>query len=218
MNILLIGSGGREHALAWQIAKSVKVKTVFVAPGNAGTLNDSKLTNVDVAVEKIDDLAKFAQENLIHLTIVGPEVPLVLGIVDKFESLGLRCFGPSKFAAQLEGSKTFSKEFLAKYQIPTADYQSFTDLEKATKYLASAAMPIVLKADGLAAGKGVIIATNLADAIKTAEDMLSGNKFGEAGNRVVIECFLVGEEASFIVMSDGKYIADGKLTRSQSTR
>lgn len=203
MNILVIGSGGREHALAWKAAQSPLAEKVFVAPGNAGTALEANLENVDIKVEDIDGLVKFAQENDIGLAIVGPEVPLVLGVVDAFQAAGLRCFGPSKGAAQLEGSKAFSKDFLAKHNIPTAAYQVFTEIPPAVDYIKEMGAPIVIKADGLAAGKGVILADSVAEAIEAVEDMLEGNKFGDAGARVVVEEFLVGEEASFIVMADG---------------
>ncbi|MBD3821357.1 MAG: phosphoribosylamine--glycine ligase, partial [Thiotrichales bacterium] len=206
MNVLVIGSGGREHALAWKSAQSSKVTKVFVAPGNAGTALEPKLENVNIAVEDIPNLVDFAQNNDIALTIVGPEVPLVLGVVDAFEAAGLKCFGPSKGAAQLEGSKAFSKDFLAKHNIPTADYQVFTEIPPAIEYIEKMGAPIVIKADGLAAGKGVILAQTNEEAIAAVEDMLAGNKFGDAGARVVIEEFLFGEEASFIVMADGKNI------------
>lgn len=203
MNILVIGSGGREHALAWQAAKDSKVNKVFVAPGNAGTALEPKLENVAIDVMDQDALVAFAKENAVALTIVGPEAPLVEGIVDRFSSEGLRCFGPSKGAAQLEGSKAFTKDFLERQQIPTADYQNFTEIEPALAYLREKGAPIVVKADGLAAGKGVIVAMTLQEAEDAVQDMLAGNAFGEAGHRVVIEEFLDGEEASFIVMVDG---------------
>ncbi len=203
MKILVIGSGGREHALAFKLAESSNVRQIFVAPGNAGTALENKVKNIDIAADNIKDLAKFASKNSIDLTIVGPEQPLVLGVVDKFQSQGLTIFGPTAAAAQLEGSKSFSKDFLAKYQIPTADYQTFEDIELAIEYIRSKGAPIVVKADGLAAGKGVIVASTEDEAIYAVKDMLSGNKFGKAGSRVVIEEFLEGEEASFIVMVDG---------------
>ncbi|MBR9866625.1 MAG: phosphoribosylamine--glycine ligase [Oceanospirillales bacterium] len=203
MNVLVIGSGGREHALAWQAAKDNKVSKVFVAPGNAGTALEPKLENVAIDVMDQDALVAFAKGNDIALTIVGPEAPLVEGIVDRFTNEGLRCFGPSKGAAQLEGSKAFTKDFLERQQIPTADYQNFTEIEPALAYLREKGAPIVVKADGLAAGKGVIVAMTLQEAEDAVQDMLAGNAFGEAGHRVVIEEFLDGEEASFIVMVDG---------------
>ncbi|MCB1857313.1 MAG: phosphoribosylamine--glycine ligase [Gammaproteobacteria bacterium] len=206
MNVLIIGSGGREHALAWKAAQSPLASKVFVAPGNAGTASESTLTNVPIDVDRIEQLLVFAKDNDIGLTIVGPELPLVLGIVDAFQEAGLRCFGPSRGAAQLEGSKAFTKAFLARHQIPTADYGSFTETAPALDYLHRVGVPIVIKADGLAAGKGVIIAHDMKTAETTVVDMLSGNSFGEAGNRVVIEEFLQGEEASFIVIADGKHI------------
>ncbi len=206
MKVLVIGSGGREHALAWMAAQSPEVERVYVAPGNAGTAREAKLENVDISVEDIEGLLKFARENDISLTIVGPEAPLVIGVTDAFEAAGLRCFGPSRGAAQLEGSKAFTKDFLARHHIPTAAYQNFTEVEPALAYLREKGAPIVIKADGLAAGKGVIVAMTLAEAEAAVKDMLAGNAFGEAGHRVVIEEFLEGEEASFIVMVDGKNI------------
>ena len=203
MNILVIGNGGREHALAWKAAQNPDVGTVFVAPGNAGTATDEKLKNVDIDVMDAPALAEFAQKNDVVLSIVGPEAPLVEGVVDYFQAKGLPCFGPSKGAAQLEGSKSFTKDFLARHNIPTADYQSFTEIEPALAYLAEKGAPIVVKADGLAAGKGVIVAETLEQANEAVLDMLSGNAFGDAGCRVVIEEFLEGEEASFIVIADG---------------
>jgi phosphoribosylamine--glycine ligase len=204
MNILIIGSGGREHALSWKAKQSKNVSKVFVAPGNAGTALESGVENVAIPVTDIAGLLAFAQEQNIALTIVGPEVPLVLGVVDSFTKAGLRCFGPVAQAAQLEGSKTFCKDFMSRHHIPTAFYQSFTDTQAAIQYIKDNGAPIVVKADGLAAGKGVVVAQTEAEAIAAVEDMLSGNAFGDAGHRVVIEEFLVGEEASFIVISDGK--------------
>ncbi len=203
MKILIVGSGGREHALAWKASQSPKVSNVFVAPGNAGTALEDKLTNIDFAVEDIAGLLAFAQTEAIDLTIIGPEVPLVLGIVDAFQAAGLKCFGPSAKAAQLEGSKKFCKDFMARHKISTAEYETFTEVQAATDYIKAKGAPIVVKADGLAAGKGVIVAQTEAEAIAAVEDMLSGNSFGEAGSRVVIEEFLTGEEASFIVIADG---------------
>lgn len=204
MNILVIGSGGREHALAWKAAQNKSVQKVFVAPGNAGTAIDAKLENIQIDVLDFEALAEFAETNQVALTIVGPEAPLVAGIVDFFQSRNLPCFGPSKGAAQLEGSKAFTKDFLARHKIPTAAYQNFTEVEPALAYLQEKGAPIVIKADGLAAGKGVIVAMTLAEAEAAVKDMLSGNAFGEAGCRVVIEEFLEGEEASFIVIADGQ--------------
>ncbi|MES9965737.1 MAG: phosphoribosylamine--glycine ligase [Sedimenticola sp.] len=206
MNILVIGSGGREHALAWKAAQSPLADKVYVAPGNAGTALEPKLENVAIGVEDIDALVAFAKENDIGLTIVGPEAPLVIGVVDAFNEAGLNCFGPTAGAAQLEGSKAFTKDFLARHEIPTADYQTFTEVDQALAYLDEKGAPIVIKADGLAAGKGVIVAMTREDAEAAVRDMLSGNAFGEAGHRVVIEEFLDGEEASFIVMADGKNV------------
>jgi phosphoribosylamine--glycine ligase len=206
MNVLVIGGGGREHALAWKAAQSERVETVYVAPGNAGTAAEDSIENVALDVMDFQALADFAQENSVGLTIVGPEAPLVEGVVDYFGERGLRCFGPQRGAAQLEGSKAFTKDFLARHQIPTADYASFTEVEPALAYLQEKGAPIVVKADGLAAGKGVIVATTLDEAEGAVKDMLSGNAFGDAGCRVVIEEFLEGEEASFIVMVDGQNV------------
>ena len=203
LNVLIIGSGGREHALAWKAAQSDQVETVYVAPGNAGTAGEPGLENVAIEVMDFAALADFAESNGVGLTIVGPEAPLVDGVVDFFTDRGLRCFGPDRGAAQLEGSKAFTKDFLARHAIPTADYANFTEVEPALAYLREKGAPIVVKADGLAAGKGVIVAETLEQAESAVTDMLSGNAFGEAGCRVVIEEFLDGEEASFIVMVDG---------------
>lgn len=206
MKVLVIGGGGREHALAFKAAQSAKVEKVFVAPGNAGTALEDKLENVAIGGEDIPALLAFAEENTIELTIVGPEAPLVEGIVNTFEKEGLAIFGPSQGAAQLEGSKAFTKDFLARHNIPTAAYQNFTEIAPAKAYVQANSLPIVIKADGLAAGKGVIIAQTEQQAFDAIEDMLAGNKFGDAGSRVVVEEFLVGEEASFIVMVDGDNI------------
>ncbi len=206
MNVLVIGSGGREHALAWKAAQSAHVETVYVAPGNAGTAQEPGLSNVAIDAMDFPALATFAAQNGVGLTIVGPETPLVEGIVDYFQCRGLRCFGPTKGAAQLEGSKAFTKDFLARHNIPSGAYATFTELEPALVYLRNHSAPIVVKADGLAAGKGVIVAETLAQAEEAVTDMLSGNAFGAAGCRVVIEEFLPGEEASFIVLVDGKHV------------
>jgi phosphoribosylamine--glycine ligase len=206
MKVLVIGGGGREHALAFKAAQSIKVDIVYVAPGNAGTTLEDKLENVAIGAQDISGLLQFAQQNSIDLTIVGPEAPLVDGIVNTFNEAGLAIFGPTAGAAQLEGSKAFTKDFLARHNIPTAAYQNFTEIEPAKVYIQNNNLPIVIKADGLAAGKGVIIAETEQQAFDAIEDMLEGNKFGDAGGRVVIEEFLVGEEASFIVMVDGKNI------------
>ena len=206
MKVLVIGSGGREHALAWKAAQSSDVEKVFVAPGNAGTATEDKLENVDISVGDLNGLAEFAKTNNIELTIVGPEAPLVDGVVDLFEKEGLNIFGPSQGAAQLEGSKSFTKDFLARQDIPTAAYQTFEQIAPAVAYVKEMGAPIVVKADGLAAGKGVIVAMTEQEAIDAIEDMLAGNAFGDAGSRVVIEEFLTGEEASFIVMVDGKNV------------
>ena len=206
MNVLIIGGGGREHALAWKAAQSTKVSHVFVAPGNAGTALEDKVTNIDVDAEDVPALVAFAQRSQIDLTIVGPEVPLVFGVVDAFQADGIKIFRPSQAAAQLEGSKAFTKDFLERHNIPTADYRNFTEIEPALAYVQQKGAPIVVKADGLAAGKGVIVAMTLTEAEDAIRDMLAGNAFGEAGSRVVIEEFLDGEEASFIVMVDGKNV------------
>lgn len=206
MKVLIIGGGGREHALAWKTAASSSVDQVFVAPGNAGSATEAKTRNVDIAADDLDGLLSFAKSEQIDLTIVGPEQPLVLGIVDEFTNAGLKCFGPSKAAAQLEGSKAFSKDFLARHNIPTADYAVFTDVDSACEYIAERGAPIVVKADGLAAGKGVIVALTVEEAQSATRDMLLENRFGSAGARVVIEEFMVGEEASFICMVDGTNI------------
>ena len=203
MNILVIGSGGREHALAWKASQSSTVGTVFVAPGNAGTAIEPGLENVAIGADDFNALADFAQANDVGLTIVGPEQPLVDGVVDFFSEKQLAIFGPSSGASQLEGSKSFTKDFLARHNIPTAFYDTFTEVDAAIAYINKIGAPIVVKADGLAAGKGVIVAMDIAEAEAAVRDMLAGNAFGEAGHRVVIEEFLDGEEASFIVMADG---------------
>lgn len=203
MNVLIIGSGGREHALAWKAAQSPLADRVFVAPGNAGTAREPRIENVPIDALDIEGLRRFARENDVGLTIVGPEAPLVAGIVDAFRADGLRCFGPTQAAAQLEGSKAYAKDFLARHGIPTAAYAVFNDATLARDWIRAHGAPLVVKADGLAAGKGVIIAHTVEEAIAAVDDMLEGNAFGDAGHRVVIEEFLEGEEASFIVMSDG---------------
>jgi len=200
MKILVVGGGGREHALAWKLAQSKDVEEVIVAPGNAGTALEPKVRNALVAAEDIDALLKLAKEEHVGLTVIGPEAPLAAGIVDRFWNSGLRCFGPRKQAARLESSKTFAKEFMVRHRIPTAHHASFTDLEEAQAYLEEVGAPIVVKADGLAAGKGVVVAQTLKEAHAAVVDMLSERSFGDAGARVVIEEFLVGEEASFIAM------------------
>ncbi len=206
MNVLVVGSGGREHALAWKAAQSEDVATVFVAPGNAGTAREPGLENVDIGVLEFAALADFAAGNDVGVTLIGPEAPLVEGVVNYFEERNLPCFGPTAGAAQLEGSKAFTKDFLARHDIPTGAYANFTELEPALAYLREQGAPIVVKADGLAAGKGVIVAETLEQAEGAVRDMLSGNAFGDAGCRVVIEEFLAGEEASFIVMVDGENV------------
>jgi phosphoribosylamine--glycine ligase len=206
MKVLVIGGGGREHALAWKIAQSTRVSEVIVAPGNAGTAREPGIRNVAVSAEDIEALLDLASRENIALTVVGPEAPLVAGIVDRFTAAGKRCFGPVQKAARLEGSKAFSKEFMARHHIPTADYAAFTEIEPALAYIAAQGAPIVVKADGLAAGKGVIVAQTEAEAAAAVRDMLQENTFGEAGSRVVIEECLIGEEASFIAIVDGETI------------
>lgn len=206
MNILIIGNGGREHALAWKAAQSPLADKVYVAPGNAGTALEANLENVAIAATDIPALVAFAQSHDIGLTIVGPEAPLVIGVVDAFQAAGLKIFGPSQAAAQLEGSKAFTKDFLARHRIPTAEYENFTEVEPALAYVRRKGAPIVIKADGLAAGKGVIVAMTLQEAEQAVRDMLAGNAFGDAGHRIVVEEFLDGEEASFIVMVDGENV------------
>ncbi|WP_064572999.1 phosphoribosylamine--glycine ligase [Cupriavidus gilardii] len=201
MKVLVVGSGGREHALAWKLAQSPKVQVVYVAPGNGGTALDKRLQNVPVTDPAA--LAEFARQEGVHFTVVGPEAPLAAGIVDVFRAQGLRIFGPSKAAAQLESSKDFAKAFMHRHQIPTAAYQTFADAGEAHAYIDAQGAPIVIKADGLAAGKGVVVATTLEEAHAAVDMMLADNKLGDAGARVVIEEFLEGEEASFIVMVDG---------------
>ncbi len=206
LKVLIIGNGGREHALAWRVAQSPQVESVYVAPGNAGTSLGDGMQNVPIAVGDTEALLDFARDAGVGLTIVGPEAPLVTGIVDRFTTTGLACFGPSALAAQLEGSKAFAKDFMARHAIPTAAYGNFTDLDAAIDFIHQHGAPIVVKADGLAAGKGVIIARTVAEAEAAVKDMLADNVFGQAGRRVVIEEFLEGEEASFIVMADGVHI------------
>lgn len=222
MQVLVIGGGGREHALAWKAAQSATVETVFVAPGNAGTALEPKLENLAIEATDIPALLAFAKQQQIALTIVGPEAPLVLGVVDAFRAEGLNIFGPTEAAAQLEGSKAFTKDFLARHRIPTADYQNFTEIAPAKAYVAELAgrtgFPVVIKADGLAAGKGVIIAQDQTEADAAIDDMLAGNKFGEAGSRVVVEEFLRGEEASFIVMVDGNNILPMATSQDHKAR
>ena len=204
MKVMVIGSGGREHALAWRLASSATVSEVLVVPGNAGTAREAKVRNIPLSVTDIYALLALAQEKSVDLTIVGPEVPLVGGIVDAFQAAGQKCFGPTQAAAQLEGSKSFSKHFMLRHGIPTAAYASFTELEPALAYIREHGAPIVIKADGLAAGKGVVVAQSEAEALTAVTDMLSGNRFGESGHRVVVEEFMQGEEASFICVCDGK--------------
>ncbi|MCI5107449.1 MAG: phosphoribosylamine--glycine ligase [Pseudomonadales bacterium] len=218
MKILIIGSGGREHSLAWRCAQSDSVQTVFVAPGNAGTAHEEKMQNVDIDVMDFEALAKFAESESVVLTIVGPEAPLVDGIVDYFSERQIVCFGPSKKAAQLEGSKAFTKDFLKRHKIPTAAYETFTEVEAAKTYIRHNGAPIVIKADGLAAGKGVVVAQSEDEAIAAVTDMLAGNKFGDAGHRVVIEQFLEGEEASFIALVDGRNVLPMATSQDHKAR
>ena len=206
MKILVIGGGGREHALAWKLAQSPRVARVYVAPGNAGTALEPKVENVAIAAEDVEALARFAADRAVDFTLVGPEGPLVAGLVDRFEAQSLPVFGPRRGAAQLEGSKHFAKAFMARHGIPAAGFAAFTELQPALAHLRRQSLPIVVKADGLAAGKGVIVAATLAEAEAAVRDMLAGNAFGSAGHRVVIEEFLAGEEASFIVMVDGEQV------------
>ena len=206
MNVLIIGGGGREHALAWKAAQSDRVETIYVAPGNAGTHLEPGVENVAIGAEDIDALVEFALQHKVDLTIVGPEAPLVKGVVDQFKIKGLRCFGPSQAAAQLEGSKAFTKDFLARHNIPTASYATFTDVDQACAHVEQQGAPIVIKADGLAAGKGVIIAQSIDAARRAIKEMLVDARFGPAGEKVVVESFLKGEEASFICMVDGEHI------------
>ena len=217
MKVLIVGGGGREHALAWKTAQSEQVEKVFVAPGNAGTALEPKLENIAIDASSIDELKSFALQNEIDLTIVGPEAPLVKGIVDRFQAAGLKVFGPSKGAAQLEGSKAFTKDFLARHKIPTAAYANSNE-DEAIAYIQQQGAPIVVKADGLAAGKGVILAQTNDEAIAAVKDMLSGNAFGKAGARVVIEEFLQGEEASFICMVDGKHVLPMATSQDHKAR
>ena len=218
MKILVIGGGGREHALAWKFAQSSLVSEVLVAPGNAGTIKEDKVRNVSVKADDLDGLLKLAQTENIGLTIVGPEQPLVEGVVDLFEAAGLKCFGPRAAAAKLEGSKAFSKEFLERHHIPTASYKDFEDLDEAIDYVRSSTFPIVIKADGLAAGKGVIITETLTEAENTLRSMLQGKIFGQAGSKVVIEEFLYGEEASFIAIVDDTRVVPLASSQDHKTR
>ncbi|MCF6807175.1 phosphoribosylamine--glycine ligase [Thiotrichales bacterium 19S9-12] len=204
MKILIVGNGGREHALAWKCAQSELVEEVFVAPGNAGTEKEENVSNIDISATDLEGLAKFAKKNNIDLTIVGPEQPLSLGIVDYFQEKGLKIFGPSQKASQLESSKAFSKDFMSEFLIPTAVYEKFNDPNRAKAYLSNQTFPIVIKASGLAQGKGVVIAQDLDQARNAVDEMLSGYRFGDAGKEIIIEDFLTGEEASFIVLCDGE--------------
>ncbi|BAP54421.1 phosphoribosylamine--glycine ligase [Thioploca ingrica] len=218
MKILIIGSGGREHALAWKVAQSASVQTIFVAPGNAGTAQEDKTQNIPIPADDLSALVNFAQQQAIDLTIVGPETPLVMGIVEQFQQVGLPCFGPTSAVAQLEGSKTFAKNFLNRHRIPTAYYASFTEVDAAITYIRQQGTPIVIKADGLAAGKGVVVAFTAEQAIAAVQAMLGNQLFGEAGQRVVIEDYLVGEEASFICMVDGEHILPMATSQDHKAR
>ena len=218
MKVLIVGSGGREHALAWKCAQSPRVTEVLVAPGNAGTAREDKVRNVAVSPDDIEALATIAADEAVGLTIIGPEAPLVAGIVDRFDELGLPCFGPSAAAAQLEGSKAFTKDFLARHDIPSAAYRNFTELAPALAYIREHGAPIVIKADGLAAGKGVIVAATLAEAEQAATDMLAGGSFGAAGATIVVEEFLDGEEASFIVVTDGDSVLSLATSQDHKAR
>ena len=218
MNVLIIGNGGREHAIAWRVKQSPQAGKVYVAPGNAGTATEPGVENVPIDTLDFPALVAFAKSHDVALTIVGPEAPLVAGVVDYFREHGLRCFGPSQNAAQLEGSKAFTKDFLHRHGIPTAKYRNFTDIDAAIAYVHEQGVPIVIKVDGLAAGKGVIIPQTFAEAESTIHDMLSGNKFGNAGHRVVIEQFLRGEEASFIVMVDGNNVLPFATSQDHKAR
>jgi len=218
MKVLVVGSGGREHALAWQCASFNIVEHVFVAPGNAGTSLEEKISNIEIESSEIEALIEFAINEAIDITIVGPEAPLIAGIVDDFRAHGLNIFGPTQAASQLEGSKVFCKDFLNRNDIPTAFYEVFTEHERAISYVKEKGVPIVIKADGLAAGKGVIVAKTEQEAFEAIDDMLKGNRFGDAGSRVVIEEFLVGEEASFIVMVDGKNVSPMATSQDHKAR
>ncbi|MFA6038350.1 MAG: phosphoribosylamine--glycine ligase [Legionellales bacterium] len=218
MNILIIGNGGREHAMAWHIAQADKIEKIFVAPGNAGTRLEHKVENLDIASTDIPALIHFAKNNDIALTIVGPEAPLAAGVVDQFQQENLPCFGPTQKMAQLESSKTFAKDFLKRHHILSAQYETFTDADKAIAYLQSQTFPIVIKADGLAAGKGVVIAENKEIAIQTVNEMLNDKRFGDASNKIIIESFLQGEECSFIVMCDGKNVLPFATSQDHKAR
>ncbi|MCZ6641946.1 MAG: phosphoribosylamine--glycine ligase [Gammaproteobacteria bacterium] len=218
MKVLVVGSGGREHALAWKAAQSQMVDQVYIAPGNAGTASEPGVENVDIGVGDFAGLIDFAKTRSIGLTIIGPEVPLVDGICDRFQDAGLACFGPSQRAAQLEGSKTFTKEFLARHKIPSAAYESFTVLEEAEAYIAAKGVPIVIKADGLAAGKGVVVALTEEEAFAAVRDMMSGSVFGDSGKKLVIEEFLDGEEVSFICLCDGEHAVPFATSQDHKAR
>ena len=218
MKVLVVGGGGREHALAWKLSQSTKATQIFVAPGNAGTACEPKTKNVDIDAEDIASLLAFAKQQKIDLTLVGPEAPLVAGIVDQFNRERLPIFGPTAATAQLEGSKAFAKQFMQQHNIPTGDYAVFTNLEDASTYISSKSVPIVIKADGLAAGKGVTIAQTQQHALECAEQMLSGTSFGLAGQRIVVEEFIQGEEASFICMVDGEHVLPMATSQDHKAR
>ena len=218
MKILIIGNGGREHAFAWKCSQSDKVSKVFVAPGNGGTAQENKVQNINIGAEDSDELLRFAIKEKIDLTIIGPEAPLVKGIVDNFNNAGLPCFGPTADAAQLEGSKSYTKDFLQRHKIPTADYKTFSESEAAIDYIHSKGTPIVIKADGLAAGKGVIVAMTINEATEAVKNMLDDNNFGEAGAKIVVEEFLEGEEASYIVITDGNEVISLATSQDHKAR
>ena len=218
MKVLVVGGGGREHALAWKLSQSNKVSQIFVAPGNAGTASEPKTNNIDIDAEDISTLLVFAKRQNIDLTLVGPEAPLVAGIVDQFNQEQLSIFGPTAATAQLEGSKAFAKQFMRRYNIPTGDYAVFTNLGDASAYITSKPVPMVIKADGLAAGKGVVIAQHHQQALRCAEQMLSGASFGRAGQRIVIEEFIQGKEVSFICMVDGKHVLPMATSQDHKAR
>lgn len=218
MKVLVVGGGGREHALTWKLCQSTKVTQIFVAPGNAGTAREPKTKNVDIDAEDIASLLAFAKQQNIDLTLVGPEAPLVAGIVDQFNREKLPIFGPTAATAQLEGSKAFAKQFMQQYHIPTGEYAVFTNLKDASVYISSKPVPVVIKADGLAAGKGVVIAQTHQQAMECAEQMLSGKRFGHAGQCIVVEEFIQGEEASFICMVDGKHVLPMATSQDHKAR
>ncbi|MEC7860627.1 MAG: phosphoribosylamine--glycine ligase [Pseudomonadota bacterium] len=218
MKILIIGNGGREHSFAWKCSQSNKVEKVFIAPGNGGTAQENKVQNINIGAEDSVELLRFAIKENIDLTIIGPEAPLVKGIVDNFNNAGLSCFGPTADAAQLEGSKSFTKDFLQRHKIPTADYKTFSESEKAIDYIHSKGTPIVIKADGLAAGKGVIVAMTINEATDAVKNILDDDTFGDAGAKIVVEEFLEGEEASYIVITDGNQVVSLATSQDHKAR